>query len=95
MSLILKANALYVFLYWPINNNYPMNKQVFLENNSALNNNDVISPTEVYTDYSLESVINIFNYENFKSEYPIPRNERILQKQSAKTVYCGTSKSVL
>lgn len=68
MSLILKANALYVFLYWPINNNYPMNKQVFLENNSALYNNDVISPTDdVNTDNSLESVINIFNYEDFKS----------------------------
>lgn len=74
MSLILKANALYVFLYWPINNNYPMNKQVFLENNSASNNNDVLSPNDdVNTDNSLES-INIFNYENFKSKYPIPRN---------------------
>lgn len=44
-----------------------MNKQVFLENNSALNNNDVISPNDdVNTDNSLESVINIFNYEDYK-----------------------------
>lgn len=52
-----------------------MNKQVFLENNSVLYNNGVVSPPgDVNTDNSLESVINIFNYEDFKSKYPIPHN---------------------
>lgn len=71
-----------------------MNKQVFLENESASNNNDVISPIDgLNTDNSLESN-NIFHYADFPNN-PIPRNKRIIKKQSAKTVYCGTSKSVL
>lgn len=82
---MLKANALYVFLYWPIINNYPMNKQVFLGNKSVLNNNDVITPNDdINTDNSVESINNIFNYENFQSMNPIPRNERIIKNKAQK-----------